>query len=271
MSGVYISTTTLAHDDRGFRYGDGVFETVRVEADGACLWPLHMARLGAGLEALRIAYDLAALPQIVRRTWAGQEHTEGVLRITVSRGVGGRGYRPHATAPTLVVECLPRVSAPVALTLALSRYEKISPRALPTHIKTAQGLQSILASMEAEALGVDDVVLCDAAGQVSETSSANLFWCAEGKVYTPSLATGALAGVVREALLRLPVRIEEGAFPVAQLEAAEAVWATNVRLGVCPVRQIGARAYTPHHPQMDVMRVGFEAALGADDMRLVLR
>ena len=222
--------------DRGFRFGDGVFETIRVTPTGPLLWEAHMARLARGLQALAIPFDVALLRPAARGFWEEEGGGAGFLRLSISRGVGGRGYAPPPDpTPTWVMERLPD-SPPLGRprTLGLSRYEKISPKALPTYAKTAQALQSVLARMEADAAGVDDVVLLDAEGHVAETSSANIFWWQDGGWVTPSLETGALAGVMRGCVMAC-AEVVEGAFPYAALQQAEAVFLTNVRIGIAAV------------------------------------
>jgi branched-chain amino acid aminotransferase len=251
---IYISTGTIAHDDRGFRYGDGVFETIRIEAGRALAWPKHIERLQAGLDALAIPFDAKTLTEKAKEVWASGGLPSGFLRIAISRGAGSAGYLPTGSTPTVVMECLPPAKPCESLTLAVSQYEKISPKALPTHVKTAQGLQSTLARMEAKSKGVDDVVLLSASGCVSETSSANLFWLKDGALYTPSLATGALAGVMRASVLEAcSMPVHEGAYPLAHMLAAELIFATNVRMGLCPVAQFENQRFSAAHPALSLV------------------
>lgn len=275
MIQTYINTGTIAHDDRGFRYGDGVFETIRIEAGRALAWEKHMARLQAGLDALGIYPNaikfppqagevefLTTLTSKAKELWAAGGQASGFLRIAISRGVGSAGYLPTAQMPTLVMECLSEAPPQSPLTLTLSRYEKISPQALPTHVKTAQGLQSTLARMEAQTLGVDDVVLLNASGHVSETSSANLFWVKENVLYTPSLATGALAGVTRSIVLEVsPLSAYEGAYPLLHMLEADAIFATSVRIGICPVIQFETYAFDAAHPAITLVHAALQQAI----------
>jgi branched-chain amino acid aminotransferase len=233
--------------DRGFRYGDGVFETVRLKGGKPYQWLFHLERLEAGLKALRITLNTDLLKptciELIRRNHAG----DGLLRIAVSRGPGGRGYLPgRESEPTLVIETLtapPRPAAP--LTLWLSAYEKISPNALPVQVKLAQGLNSTLARLEAEAKGCDDALLLNAAGEICEMSGANIMWLARGKLFTPALACGVLNGSTRSALIRLsPWPVHEGAYTLDDLKDAEAVIACNVALGAVPIAVLAPQGFT---------------------------
>lgn len=227
--------------DRGFRFGDGVFETVRIERGVPYQWELHMERLAQGLEALaiRIDQDWAVL---ARKLLDKNQATAGFIRLAVSRGVGSRGYQPFPPGmpATFVLEYLPPLPAPTApYRLHLSSWAKIPANCLPAKFKLAQGANSILALQEAQAQGADEALQLNTEGFLSEAASANLFWIAEGVLFTPSLETDCLSGTTREALMRLshlPVRnVREG---LARLEKAEAVGIANVRLGLHPVSQI---------------------------------
>ncbi len=256
---VFISSGTIAPDDRGFRYGDGVFETIRVENHKALLWTQHLARLQEGLTALSIPLDLQFPLPIARKLWIENGLTSGFLRIAISRGVGSQGYLPTATTPTVVIECLPPATPQTSVTLAVSQYQKISPKSLPTYFKTAQGLQSTLARLEAQTLGADDVVLLDAKANISETSSANVFWLKNNTLYTPSLATGALAGVTRAAVIETsPFPVQEGEYPLSHLQAAEAAFLTNARYGICPVAALLGRAFTRDQTWLNPLRAALQ-------------
>ncbi len=232
---VEMEKAALPVQDRGFRFGDGVFETIRVHQGVPLFWQLHMARLQEGLRALNIpspAHDLAEASKALLRA---NEVSEGILRIAISRGVGSRGYLPHETgAPTLLIEAMSAPTAPPhALHLWLSRYEKISPRALPVQLKLAQGLNSTLARMEAESQGCDEAILLNAQGELAEASSGNLFWWKDGTLYTPALECGPLAGVTRAVLLNL-TEAQEVRAPLDALKQADGVFVCNASMGLRP-------------------------------------
>jgi aminodeoxychorismate lyase len=247
-------------EDRGFRFGDGLFETIAVYGGVPYLWPYHMQRLTTGLDALHIAYDTTSLLAPALSLLHANTVENGMLRIAISRGVGSRGYLPmQGIAPTVVMETLERPERPKEpITLWLSQYEKTSPRALPTHCKLAQGLNSTLARMEATEHGCYEALQLNANGHVAEASSANLFWLNGGVLYTPALSTGALAGVTRRRILELShYKAHEGEYPLEVLQGASAVIATNTSYGVAAVASL--------HPQEMRWESG---ALAAALMRL---
>jgi branched-chain amino acid aminotransferase len=228
--------------DRGFRFGDGVFETIPVHAGVPYLWEYHMERLAGGLEALHIRCDRSDMRPQALALLADNGVDEGLIRIQISRGTGSRGYLPSfpSPVPTVVMETMERAAPLVeAVTLWLSEREKTSPRALPTRYKLAQGLNSTLARMEAAANGHHDALQLGDGGAIAEAGSANIFWRKDGALYTPSLACGALAGVTRRRMLELsPYPIHEGAYGLSDLAAADAVVLTNATQGVAAVHRL---------------------------------
>lgn len=224
--------------DRGFRFGDGVFETIALHDGVLYQWELHEQRLNEGLAALQIPLPSHDIPRLVRRVIRKNEIRDGFVRISISRGVGSKGYRPLPDSePTLVIECLPFGAAKEpAVSLWLSRYCKPPKNSYPTAFKTAQGLNSTLAIMEAAAQGCDDALILSHDGQLCETASASLFWYQNGTLFTPALSTGCLRGTTREAVLRLsPYPVKHEAAWIEALQNAECVFITNCNLGIMPV------------------------------------
>lgn len=228
--------------DRGFRFGDGVFATLRVEAGVPYQWELHLANLLAGLQAVGIVGPAIDWQQMAARTLARNKAESGFLRIAVSRGVGSRGYLPFPPnmPATYVIEYLPPLPAPtVPAKLWLSEWAKIPPACLPGKFKLAQGMNSTLALREAEAQACDEALQLTTEGFLSEAASANLFWIEDDTIFTPSLETGCLNGTTRDAVLRLsPTQTRTVTAGLSRLENAQAVFITNTRLGVHAVSEL---------------------------------
>jgi len=231
----------ISVEDRGFRYGDGVFETIAVHKGVPYQFDWHMARLIGGLGAIKIAFDVSSIKDLCRQLVAKNGVKSGILRIQVTRGIGSRGYLPDPAHPkadaSFVIETspMPAISRePVALWQ--SHYQKISARALPVQYKLCQGLNSTLARLEAAENHCADALLINEHEQLCETSSGNIFWLKNEKLYTPSLDCGVLAGSTRAALLRLsPCPVVETDAGIDALAGAEAVFITNVVWGALAV------------------------------------
>lgn len=228
----------IAVDDRGFRFGDGIFETIKLVDGVLYQWELHYQRLSAGLSALHINMpDIDFIKQI-NRLIKKNDHRDGFIRITISRGVGSQGYMPVTDIePTTVIETVaPVVHDPQPATLWLSKYCKPSPQALPTTHKTAQGLNSTLALLEARKNTCDEALLLNANGDLCEAASGNLFWVKGQTIYTPSLETGCLSGTTRDVITRIsPYPVKHVSAHLSELQKADATFITNCNWGVRPV------------------------------------
>ncbi|MFZ4125223.1 MAG: aminotransferase class IV [Rickettsiales bacterium] len=241
LNGQYLpeSQALIPVADRGFRFGDGLFETIRIHHGVPYQWEFHMQRMRDGLTELRITCNEDWVT-ITKNLLEKNAQTAGFIRIAISRGVGSRGYRPHPKnlAPTIVVESLRDMSGPQhAYNVWVSRYTKPSLSALPVNHKIAQGLNSTLALLEAEDNQCEEAILLTQDGMVCEAASANILWLKDGTLFTPDLKTGCLHGSTREALIRL-ASITTTIAPIDSLKNAEAVWIMNGRIGIHPIQHI---------------------------------
>lgn len=226
--------------DRGFRYGDGMFETIAVYDGVPYRLDWHLSRLKKGLEAIRIPLYVDFLRNESAILLEANHVKDGLLRIQITRGAGGRGYLPNADAtPTTVVETLPPVDIPsTPVSLLASTYAKIPSSAIPVY-KHCNGLNHTLARMEAAENGCFDALMLGESGHVCETTSANIFWVKNRQLFTPALECGAMSGSVRSALLEIsPYPVKEVRASVAALADADAVFLTNVAWKILPVAEL---------------------------------
>ena len=234
--------------DRSFLYGDGLFETLRVYGGKPFCWPQHLERLRRGAEFLnlRLPFGPAALEQFAMQLIHRNQMPDSLLRISLSRGVGPRGYSPKgADRPSLVISLHPAPAIdrekPPAWRVATSSFRLPANEPL-AQFKTCNKLPQILARAEAEAAGAQEALLLNTDGEVAEAASSNLFWIQDNVVCTPPLASGILAGVTRAVMLDicqnlgLPAR-EQGIFPKALLQA-EGIFLSLSSLGVVEVRSL---------------------------------
>jgi branched-chain amino acid aminotransferase/4-amino-4-deoxychorismate lyase len=240
-------------DDRGFTLGDGLFETVLAQADELVRPEVHLERLAAGCAALALPPpDPDEAVRLMRQALdaAGLGRARAAVRLTLTAGSGGRGLdRPDAPAPRLVAAAAPapRPQTPARLVTAGARRNDRSPAA---RLKTLSYLDNVLARAEARAAGADEAVMLNTRGQLACAAAANLFWIAEGRLFTPALACGVLAGTMRARVLAkaaaLGVAVREVAAGPEALAAAEAAFLTNALIGVRPVAAADGRTYGPH-------------------------
>lgn len=251
--------------DRGWRFGDGVFETIRIENGAPYQWALHMARLANGLAALRIPSPTKDWAPFAKKLVSKNKVDRGFLRLSVSRGTGSAGYLPHPpTMPaTWIMEILPKVpELGKPYQLWVSAIAKIPAQCLPIQQKLAQGVNSILALLETKDNGCDEALQLTIDGFIAEAASANIFWVKDNTLYTPSLDVGCLNGTTRDAVIRLssaPTRlVREG---LSVLEDAEAVFLTNTRLGVWPIAALQPAGWQFHtaHPLIQQLQQALRA------------
>ena len=230
--------------DRSFLYGDGLFETVRVYAGKPFRWPQHLERLHAGAKFLgiRIPFTDAELTAAAAEMVARNGLLEATLRLSLSRGIGPRGYSPRgADSPTLVLTLHPAPSVspeqPVRWKLITSSFRIPAGDRLAT-FKTANKLAQVMARAEAEERGADEALLLNTDGRFAEAASSNLFWIEHGVLCTTPLAEGLLAGVTRAFVLELAGQLglptAERSCRLWQLQQAEGVFLTTSSLEIVP-------------------------------------
>jgi branched-chain amino acid aminotransferase len=234
--------------DRGFLYGDGVFETIRVANANPFQWPEHFERLERGAARLRIKLPCSneELGQAALHLIAENGVTEAALRIALSRGPGPRGYSiKGADHPTLAMtlHAAPKLDPDhPRLWNVVTTAVRLPPKDPLSEIKSGNKLPHILARAEAESRGADEGLLLNGAGDPIETSSANLFWLERDTVCTPGVESGILPGITRAWVLdwcrQARVEVREKTVRSSQLSRADGIFATNSILGIVEIQQL---------------------------------
>jgi 4-amino-4-deoxychorismate lyase len=260
--------------DRGLLYGDGLFETIRVENGRPCLWAAHMARLGLGAERLGMpAPDVVLLRTEADRLSA--EAGDGVLRITLTRGVGQRGYRPPSPClPTRIVTLYPgsgrsdrRVSERDGVRLTVCRMQLAEQPRL-AGIKHLNRLEQVLARAEWDDPEIVDGIMTDSSGRAVCGTMSNFFVLDDSGLRTPRVDRCGVAGTVRALVmarapsLGLPVR--EADMGLEELTQARALFITNALLGVLPAAALDARHYDPREIPRELIEAVGQAALQSE-------
>ncbi|MFL6195049.1 MAG: aminotransferase class IV [Thermoanaerobaculia bacterium] len=226
--------------DAGFLFGDGIFETLRVDQGSAWDVAAHLERLLAGLVRLRmeIPEDAAALEAAVREIAFTAPEPVARLRITVSRGNDAGPTRLITTAPYEPPdENAYRQGVPARF---LPQYPLYSGSAL-AGLKSLSYQTNRLALRAAEAHGAWEAILVNEAGRLVEGSRSNLAVVLDGSVLTPRRQDGCLPGTVRRRLLERGV-IQEWQLAPEDLAAAGEVLLMNSLVGVLPVSEINGKA-----------------------------
>lgn len=253
------STEVLPANDRGLLYGDGVFETIAVRDGRPVQLDRHLGRLESGCRRLAInPVPVAQLSQEARRL-AGQAQ-RAVLKIIVTRGAGGRGYRPEPQAcPTRIVGLHPWPDYPdsfrtqgIAATVCRTR---LASNVALAGIKHLNRLEQVLARNEWADEYQEGVVL-DMLGRPVEGTMSNLFLVRDGALLTPQLRECGVAGIMRERIMEyardagLPMRVAE--LDRADLNRAQGLFFCNAIIGIWPVRTLG-RLRIAKHPLISTL------------------
>ncbi len=259
--------------DRGFLYGDSVFETVRTYAGKTFALDEHMRRLERSAAALALALPVATaeLAAETLRAIAAAGNPESSARVMLTRGVGPMGLDPGAaTHPCRVI-----LVEPLQLPPDEAYRRGVSARCVQTvrasdavhSAKLANYVASVLAVRDAKAAGADEALVVSRDGRVIEGTTANLFAVIGARLITPSLEAGILDGITRAAVIELApaegVNVELAALTPEELCSADEVFLTSTIREILPVREVDGRAVRAPGPVTRRLHAAFRKRVGA--------
>ena len=235
--------------DRGLAYGDGLFESIRLVGAVAPLWSRHMRRLSESCERLRIpALDPAQLWRESLEVTRGMP--QSVVRITVTRGIGERGYAlPVSPQPMRVVAAF--ASPPVMDSVYTHGVRmrvctiRLAEQLLLAGMKHLNRLEQVLARAEWDDPAIAEGVLCDSHGRVISATMANLFAVVDGVLLTPALDRCGVAGVARAEVLAVYPQVQIGELKLDALLGASEVFLSSSVRGILPVQSLDGQNYLP--------------------------
>lgn len=231
--------------DRGFAYGDGLFETMLAHAGTLPWWPRHRRRLAAGAARLGIIMPADALLDAALGEALGRA-PDAVVKLILSRGSGARGYAPEAGArPTLAVSVAP-APTPSNAALAVDVLDlRLGVQPALAGLKHLNRLEQVLGAREAAARGLDEGLMADADGRLIGGTRSNLFARVGGRWITPPVDRAGVAGCTRGLLLEAWPALAEGELRVDALPRLEALFLANAVRGILPAGRCGGRALDP--------------------------
>ena len=246
-------TNLVPAEDRGLAFGDGLFETMRLHGARVPLLERHLQRLQHGALRLRIALEIDELRAEISRFLSSSGTDEGILKLIVTRGDGGRGYRVDAGNEARRI----LMQRPLARHPAQWWSEGVSIRHCDTRLgsnpalagmKHLNRLEQVLARLEWDDAQIAEGLMCDQKGRIVEGVSTNLFLVSGGRLLTPVIDHCGVAGVMRGFILdvvapELALNTEQVHCERALLGAAQEVFLCNAVIGVWPVRQLGAKRW----------------------------
>lgn len=253
--------------DRGFQYGDGLFETVAIRDGEPRLWQYHMDRLSKGCEVLGI--EKPADPALYEGVMGALSQSDvpsaySVAKIIVSAGAGRRGYgRSTATAPTVLFGAFPASPPPVesfidGLNLALcqTRLASNSPTA---GLKTLNRLEQVLARSEFVDTGEFEGLTMDAEDNIICGTMSNVFFVTNNSISTPALDHCGVAGVMRRHVIEIlraqSIDAHIKTVNLTDLRNIDEVFVSNSQFGVMPVRSCGEMQWPVGDTTRNVMSI----------------
>lgn len=243
--------------DRGFLFGDGVYEVIPVYQRQVFEWPAHLARLKHSLTATSITNPLSdqAWLDMIEQLIEQHEWVDQFIYLQVSRGVQiPRDHLPAANLmPTVYAYTNPLKS--VADHIIQNGIKVISLediRWLRCDIKALTLLPNVMAKLQAQAAGVDDVILIRPDGTVSEGSASNLFMVKDQTLITPPNSNKILPGITRLVIEKLAQRhhidLIERDIQQDELNSADELWLTSSTKEALPITQLNGKAVGTGQP-----------------------
>lgn len=261
----------LTADNRGFRYGDGLFETMKVADGRLLLADYHFERLLTGLRTLQFDCPPFFTPagltgQILELCKKNGHLPLARVRLVVFRGEGGL-YDPVNHFPHTVIQSASLEAAAGALNtngLQIGLFPEGRKSCDPfSNLKSNNYLLYVLAALYARKNRLNDCLVLNSRDRIADSTIANLFYCRDGKVYTPPLSEGCVAGVMRrylmDAMPRAGFDVTEKPVTPEDLEGAEEVFLTNALRGIKWVQSFRDTHYN-HQLSAAIYRACFPVA-----------
>jgi len=247
LNGQFVSESqaVVPINDRGFTYGDGLFETVRVVEGRPFRMAQHLERMVRGADFLKIKlpYTPKELQKFTNQLIEKNEMPDAILRVMLTRGPGERGYLPNGSGPPTLAMTLHETPA-----LATDTEAKWSLVTSPYRIPAADALSSfktmskilyVMARAEAAERGADEALLVNTNGEAAETATGNLFWVYQDKICTVPTGRGVLPGITRAVVLEicqtLGLQTNKRVIKPEALRNSDGIFITQSALGIVPV------------------------------------
>lgn len=234
-------------------YGRGVFTTLAIYNSNPFLWPQHWQRISAHANKLDI--DLTGctpknVGEAMQKLIAVNQVKHGLARVIFLGRSGQESWRTKTTGTRktdlLIMTGEVKKVPNSGLSLAVSPYRTNTSSPL-AGIKSLNYLDRILSREEARKRDFDEAVVLNERGEIVSATTANIFWARNGKVHTPSLNTGAIAGVTRDCVIDVAekhfIPLVEGVYEMTDLVEADEIFLTSSVLGVAPVTTFDFRRY----------------------------
>lgn len=239
--------------DHGLLYGDGVFEGIRFYGGKVFRLDEHIDRLDASARAICLKQTLTtnAVREAVLETIRANNLQDGYVRLVMTRGEGTLGLNPdHCPVPSIIIiasaiTLYPAEDYENGLEVVTCATRRIPHGALSPMVKSLNYLNNVLAKIEAIRAGAGEGLMLNEQGYVAECTGDNVFIVKKGKIYTPPISSGALAGITRAVAIELA---ESAGIPISEPEmtrydiyTADECFLTGTAAEVIPVVKLDYR------------------------------
>ena len=253
-------TSEIALNDRAVHYGDGLFETIAIQNKQILCFDEHLSRLEKGCKRLKIP-----IPDkdIIRDEVTSLIDTtgQGVIKIIITRGQGGRGYKiPDDTAPTRIITLFPwpdyhKKFPTTGIKTKVCDFRYARNPAL-AGIKHLNRLEQILARSEWTDDAISEGIVMDTDGFVIEGTMSNIFCIKNTTLYTPDLSLCGIEGIIREKIIdmadKMKFSVEVKNMTLEFLLSTDEIFICNSLIGVWPVNSIGEKLFSNHEKTIKI-------------------
>lgn len=264
---IYLNDKLVAKEDavvsvfdHGLLYGDGVFEGIRAYNGLVFKLKEHLDRLYESAHTLMLEIPMkpAALEKAVIQTLQANGLLDAYIRLVVTRGVGDLGLDPRKCKKATLfviadkISLYPKEFYEKGLEIATVATTRNHPEALNPQLKTLNYLNNILAKIEATNAGVNEALLLNGQGYVTECTGENIFYVKKNRIVTPPPYVGILKGITRDCVMRLShgldLAVREDVFTRHDLYTADEVFLTGTAAEIVPVVKIDNRVIGEGRP-----------------------
>lgn len=244
---IEASDYLIKTSNRSFCYGDGLFETIVTGVGRINLIEKHIQRLTRGCKVLGMEFPSALEPKSLEAMIRNLQEQNGIdgntrTKVIVWRNTGGL-YTPNLSGTSFLIEIKASSGSLLQCIDKVDISDHIHTQLSPiSFAKTTNALIYVMAGLEKKERELDEIILTDSNRNLAETHISNLFWLEDGAVYTPSLSTGCIEGIMRNTLIDLlkknNVPVYEISKPKDVLKNASSVFSTNAS-GIKYFRRVG--------------------------------
>lgn len=251
-------TSVLPLPDRGLDYGDGLFETLLIRHGKPLFRDLHLERLAQGLQALALPNCLADVREQIDHATRSAERELwpwAVLRLSVVRGSGLRGYAPPINVRPRIIICISRIdrdcgqlAAPATLGIAAMR---LPSQPCLAQIKHLNRLEQVLAAAQAQAEDRDECIVLDQTDQLTSVIAGNIFLVRHGELLTPRIVECGVLGTRRRLIIEkwapsIGLHVHEIGLRLEDVQDAEEIFYSNSLVAMRPVGRLNEQRWDNH-------------------------